>query len=296
MTVNDALNAAEKELAASGVDGPRLTADLIMAHVMETGRAGVYARLRDELGAIEAERFFGFVKRRAGREPLQHITGRQEFFGLEFEVTPDTLVPRPETELVVSEALMRLAGTTGALVADIGTGSGCIAVAVAVNAPGAEVYAVDVSEAALAVAMRNAGRHGVADRVRFMLGDLLGPLAGMGLEGRLDVIASNPPYIPAADIPGLQPEVLFDPNSALDGGPDGLDVVRRIVQGALMYLKPGGKLLVEVGAGQSDAVRRMVAETGGMSVETVLLDFAGIERILVAEKNNNMNGGIDCSP
>lgn len=284
MTVNDALNAAERELAASGVDGPRLTAELIMAHVMETGRAGVYARLRDELAAVEAERFFELVERRAGREPLQHITGRQEFFGLDFEVTPDTLVPRPETELVVTEALKRVAGTTGALVADIGTGSGCIAVAVAVNAPGAIVYAVDVSGPALAVAGRNAGRHGVADRVRSMQGDLLGPLAGMGLEGRLDVIVSNPPYIPAADIPGLQPEVLFDPDSALDGGPDGLDVVRRILRDAPAFLKPGGALLVEVGAGQSDAVMQIVNETGGMSVDTFLVDFAGIERVLVAAK------------
>ncbi|HEX9861095.1 MAG TPA: peptide chain release factor N(5)-glutamine methyltransferase [Nitrospirota bacterium] len=284
MTVNDALNAAERELAASGVDGPRLTAELIMAHVMETGRAGVYARLRDELAAVEAERFFELVERRAGREPLQHITGRQEFFGLDFEVTPDTLVPRPETELVVTEALKRVAGTTGALVADIGTGSGCIAVAVAVNAPGAIVYAVDVSGPALAVAGRNAGRHGVADRVRSMQGDLLGPLAGMGLEGRLDVIVSNPPYIPAADIPGLQPEVQFDPDSALDGGPDGLDVVRRILRDAPAFLKPGGALLVEVGAGQSDAVMQIVSETGGMSVDTFLVDFAGIERVLVAAK------------
>jgi len=284
VTVNDALNAAERELAASGVDGPRLTAELIMAHVMETGRAGVYARLRDELAAVEAERFFELVERRAGREPLQHITGRQEFFGLDFEVTPDTLVPRPETELVVTEALKRVAGTTGALVADIGTGSGCIAVAVAVNAPGAIVYAVDVSGPALAVAGRNAGRHGVADRVRSMQGDLLGPLAGMGLEGRLDVIVSNPPYIPAADIPGLQPEVLFDPDSALDGGPDGLDVVRRILRDAPAFLKPGGALLVEVGAGQSDAVMQIVNETGGMSVDTFLVDFAGIERVLVAAK------------
>jgi release factor glutamine methyltransferase len=284
VTVNDALNAAERELAASGVDGPRLTAELIMAHVMETGRAGVYARLRDELAAVEAERFFELVERRAGREPLQHITGRQEFFGLDFEVTPDTLVPRPETELAVTEALTRVAGTTGALVADIGTGSGCIAVAVAVNAPGAIVYAVDVSGPALAVAGRNAGRHGVADRVRSMQGDLLGPLAGMGLEGRLDVIVSNPPYIPAADIPGLQPEVLFDPDSALDGGPDGLDVVRRILRDAPAFLKPGGALLVEVGAGQSDAVMQIVSETGGMSVDTFLVDFAGIERVLVAAK------------
>lgn len=282
MTVNDALNAAETELAASGVDGPRLTAELLMAHVMGTGRAGVYARLREPLDDVLADAFFGYVQRRAGREPLQHITGRQEFCGREFEVTPDTLVPRPETELIVDEGLSRMAGMTGGLAADIGTGTGCIAVSLAAGAPGLTVYAVDVSSSALEVARRNAARHGVAGRVVLVQGDLFGPLAGMGLEGRLDLVVSNPPYIPSGELPGLQPEVGFDPVSALDGGPDGLDVVRRIIADAPVFLKPGGALIVEVAAGQSDAVRRLVECSGALLFERFLVDFAGIERALVA--------------
>lgn len=284
MNINDALNRAVSMLEAAGVDGPRLTAELIMAHVMGTGRAGVYGRLREQLDGVDAARFDGLVARRSAREPLQHLTGTQEFFGLTFEVTPDTLVPRPETELLVEDALGRIGRTAGAKVADIGTGSGCIAVAIAANAPNADVYAVDRSEAALAVAGINALRHGVTDRVELLAGDLFGPIRDAGLAGSLDVIVSNPPYIPSADIPGLQPEVGFDPAGALDGGPDGLDVVRRILRDAPEFLKPGGTLLVEIGAGQPDAVRRIAAETGVLSVEMFLVDFSGIERVLVAVK------------
>lgn len=282
MTVNDALNAAETELVASGVDGPRLTAELLMAHVMSTGRAGVYARLREPLDELGTEKFFGLVRRRAGREPLQHITGRQEFCGRVFEVTPDTLVPRPETELIVDEGLSRLAGIPGGLAADIGTGTGCIAVSLAAGAPGLTVYAVDLSGPALNVARRNAERHEVADRVVLAHGDLFGPLAGRGLEGRLDLVVSNPPYIPSGELPGLQPEVGFDPVSALDGGPDGLDVVKKIIADAPVFLKPGGALLVEIAAGQSGAVRQLAERSGVLSFERILVDFAGIERVLVA--------------
>jgi len=284
MTVNDSLIDAEDALAKAGVEAPRLTAESLMAKALCTGRAGVCARLRDELPDALVDTFFQMVGRRAAREPLQHITGRREFYGLDFEVTPDTLIPRPETELLVDFGIARLAGVEDALAADIGTGSGCVAVSLAAGLPSLTVYAVDSSAPAIGVARRNALKHGVAGRVVFLKGDLCVPLEVEGLEGRLDLIASNPPYVPTGDIAGLQPEVQREPMSALDGGVDGLDVVRRILTDAPVYLKPGGWLAMEIGLGQSDAVKGLVDKTAGLEFIEFVRDFQGIERVVVTRK------------
>jgi release factor glutamine methyltransferase len=194
-------------------------------------------------------------------------------------------VPRPETEIVVEEGLAFLKETGGRTVADIGTGSGCIAISLAVSLPEAVIYAIDSSDAALKIAEANAERNGAAGRVKFLKGNLFGPLTEAGMAGGLDLIVSNPPYIPSGDIPGLQPEVIREPIQALDGGPDGLDVVKEIIRQAPEYLKPGGGLLIETGFGQAGAVRDIVDDIPGLEYIKYITDFSGIERVLFARKS-----------
>jgi len=228
------------------------------------------------------------LARRASREPLQHILGSQEFCGLEFEVNPHVLIPRPETELLVKHCAAGLRSVPQPLIADIGTGSGCIAVALAVAVPTAVLYATDVSPAALEVARRNAVRHGVAERVRFLPGDLFAPLQGLGLDGSLAAVVSNPPYIPEGDLAGLQPEVgWYEPRLALAGGIDGLAVCRRLLKEAAEFLAPGGRLLVEVGMGQATAVSRIAVAQGGYNPAQRLKDAAGIERVVCFVRNSD---------
>ena len=276
------LTEAGKCLAEAGIDGPFLEAETLLGHMLGINRAGVIARFREKLDEAAVEAFCGLVKRRAAREPLQYITGKQEFFGLDFRVGPSVLIPRPETEYLAQEAVgfLALSGREKPLAADIGTGSGCIAASIAAKVPGVSVYAVDASDDALDTARENAEANGVAGRIKFLKGDLLSPLAEEGLAGRLDVIASNPPYIPSGEIPGLQPEVLFEPYSALDGGPDGLDAVRRLIAEAPEYLRPGGLLLVEIGLGQAEAVKSLADENSGLVFDKFIIDFSGIERVL----------------
>ena len=280
------LTEAGKKLAEAGLDGPFLEAETLMGQLLGTNRAGVIARFREKLAEKKISDFCELVKRRAEREPLQYITGRQEFYGLDFKVGPSVLIPRPETELIVAEAVNFLEHAAGdkPLAADIGTGSGCIAVAIAAKVPGATIFAVDASDAALAAARENAAANGTDDSIKFLKGDLLSPLREEGLAGRLDLIASNPPYIPSGDIPGLQPEVLFEPHSALDGGLDGLDAVRRLTCEAPEYLRLGGLLLIEIGFGQADAVKSLVSENSSLVFDKFIIDFSGIERVLMARR------------
>ena len=283
-TIHSAITEAEALLANAGIEGPRLAAESLMGHTLGVDRAGLYVRMREPLDDGKRDAFDRFVKRRASREPLQYITGEAEFLGRAFSVTSDVLIPRPETELLVTRGAEVLSGIGGGLAADIGTGSGCIAVSLALLVPGAKVYAVDSSKPALALAARNANAYAVWGRVTFMFGDLLSPLGDEGLAGGLDLIVSNPPYIPSGDVPGLQPEVLFEPMSALDGGPDGLDAVRRLITDAPNYLRPGGTLLVEIGLGQAEAVRGLIAKESGLSLLEFIKDFQGIERVLAARR------------
>lgn len=253
------------------------------------GTTGLRLRLERDRPVSEESRglALSLLTRRLSGEPLQYLLGTQEFCGLEFEVGPAVLIPRPETELLVRETEERLARPAGhgaPLVADIGTGSGCIAVALADAAPNAMIHATDLSADALDVARRNVVRHGVAERVRLLEGDLLAPLAGLGLEGRLAAVLSNPPYIASGDLPGLQQEVQQEPRLALDGGPDGLAFYRRLLREATPYLAPGGTLVLEVGQGQAEAVCRMAEELGSYGLHGVRQDEAGIERVVSLQK------------
>jgi release factor glutamine methyltransferase len=220
------------------------------------------------------------VARREGREPLAYITGRQEFWGLEFEVSPAVLIPRPETELIVEVALARFPDRHASLeVADVCTGSGCLAVALAHERPGARVVAADVSADALRTARRNADRHGVADRVELVQADVFDGTE----DGAADLIVSNPPYVPEGDRVTLQPEVRdHEPPIALFAGEDGLAVIRRLVEQSTGRLKTGGLLIFEFGLGQADAVRALISQRPGLTMLDVKQDLQGIPRTAVA--------------
>ncbi|HYV32351.1 MAG TPA: peptide chain release factor N(5)-glutamine methyltransferase [Candidatus Binatia bacterium] len=281
VTVLEVIQRSSDFLARKGIDSPRLQSELLVAHVLQMPRMKLYLNFERALAAAELEALRHLVKRRATREPLQHILGSVSFCGLELAVTGDVLIPRPETELLAEKAWRFLSGFSSepSSVLDFGTGSGCLAIVIAVKCPLATVHAVDISQVALEVARQNAARHGVAQRVQFHAGDGLAAVP----DGRhFDLIVSNPPYIPSAEIPTLQLEVRdHEPLLALDGGPDGLEYHRRLASGAGPLLTSRGKLMLELGDGQSHAVSDLLA-SHGWQVESVERDDAARERILIA--------------
>jgi release factor glutamine methyltransferase len=216
---------------------------------------------------------------------LQYILGTQEFCGLEFHVNPAVLIPRPETELLVEYVAQRIPAERQATIVDVCTGSGCIAVAIARLRPRARVIATDLSNPSLAVARQNATRHEVCERITWLEGDLLRPLAEKGLEGRIDVIVSNPPYITETDWATLQPEVrLFEPRGALVAGPQGTELHERLLREADRYLSPTGALIMEISAGQARAMRRIVEQIPGYRFHRLVYDEAGLERVVIVER------------
>lgn len=285
-TVRTALNAAAGRLAAAGVEDAAREASWLLAHAAGVSVGNLRARGDQALTAEVAAAFRTMVERRASREPIQYILGTQEFLGLTFRVTPDVLIPRLDTEVLVRAVAVRLARPAGEVhparrsapvrAADIGTGSGAIAVGLATLLPGASVVAVDISSAALEVAKENAAANGVAERIAFRLGDLLEPLG----EECFAAILSNPPYIPEAEWQCLMPEVRrWEPKGALTPGADGLSFYRRLAADAPAHLQPGGILAVEVGMGQAPAVADLFREAG--FAVTKHRDTAGIERVVL---------------
>ncbi len=260
--------------ARGGVDAPRLTAEILLAHALSCDRVRLYLDFDKPLGPVELAAFRELVRRRAAGEPTAWLTGRRAFRAHDFRVTPDVLVPRPETELVV-EAALGLLPPGGALL-DLCTGSGCIAVSAALARPDARVVATEISTAALAVARENGAALGAA--VTFLEGDLDAPL---GPAERFDVVVSNPPYVPAAEIDGLAREVRREPRLALDGGPDGLSVIRRLLARAPSRLRPGGALVVEMHESHAGPLPGLCREAGLVGVE-VGRDLAGLPRWVVA--------------
>lgn len=277
------LAAAREALVRAGIPAAEaaLDAEVLARHLLGWDRAGILTRWRDPAPPGFSEQLRPLLARRLAREPVAYITGHREFWGLELEVTPDVLIPRPETERIV-EAALECAHSDSAprALVDVGTGSGCLAIALATEFPAASVIATDISPAALTVAARNARRHGVADRITLLAADLL----DSRVQGA-DLIVSNPPYIPDADAPGLQPEVGgHEPASALFGGPgDGLGVLRRLLSVAPPCLAPGGRLIVEFGFGQEAGVRA-AASAAGWEVVRVGRDLQQIPRIAVMRR------------
>jgi len=331
-TVDALLAEGNAALAAAGVSTSRLDAELLLAAACGLDRTALCARRSEQLPDQCAATFRGVVTRRMRREPLQYIVGRQEFWSLDFIVTRDVLIPRPETELLVELAVSMIgrgrpsrrrqeraapqgerqsashfksnesctvraealearsshlstslprheakSRTEPLRLCDVGTGGGCIAVALARELPSAEVWALDVSPDALVIAEANARRHGVGARIRFLRSDLFVAVAAQ----RFDVIVSNPPYLCADDLTALQPEVAFEPRAALDGGAHGLDIIRRLLTVAPDHLTDGGWLLMEIGAAQAAAVED-AARAAGFSAVTIRPDYAGLPRVLMA--------------
>jgi release factor glutamine methyltransferase len=309
MTVLEAIQKSTEFLAKKGVESPRLQTELLLAHLLKLPRMKLYLNFERVLTPAETDALRELVKRRGQREPLQHITGSTSFCGFEIAVNRHALVPRPETEILAEsgwEFLSTLNCTPNAFGAqpstalDFGTGTGCIAIALAAKCPSAKIMATDISADALALAAENAARNNVAERIEFVQGDGFAALQSVGQASCLspfekkkletggtpvlhfDLIISNPPYIPSAEIATLQPEVRdFDPHGALDGGADGLAFYRKLAAEAKPFLKPGGKIMLEFGDGQADAIRTIFTAEKWI-VEAVKEDYSQRERILIA--------------
>lgn len=278
-TVRRLLEWTEDYLRKKQVESPRLEAQILLAHALGCAKIDLYVRHEEEPPEDRRTAFRDMIRKRAEGMPVAYLVGHREFYSLSFDVTPAVLIPRPETETLVLEALRLLKPMDAPRVLDLGTGSGCIAVSLAKQHKTARVTAADVSAAALAVAAGNAAKHGVADRVTFLEGDLFAPVAGQ----TFDVIVSNPPYIAHGEFPTLDPGVRdFEPRSALDGGPDGLDVYRRLAAAAADFLAPGGTLLVEIGPTQAPAVRELFAAR--LDPGPTFKDAAGRPRVVTAKR------------
>ena len=277
MTISEAISNAAAALAKAGIPEPRREASSLLSYVVKQNTAFLIAHSDDHLAAPYKMMLDACVRRRANREPLQYITGRQEFYGLEFSVNPDVLIPRPETEILVEKAVKILSSVDSPRFCEIGVGSGCISIAILREAQHAVGVGIDVSEKALGVALQNAGRHDVANRLTLVRGDIYD-----NIDDRFDMIVSNPPYIPSEQLAKLQAEVRdFEPTVALDGGDDGLDIIRRIVDGAPNRLKPQGYLLLEVGYDQADLVKALF-HRAVWDVPSAINDLQQIPRIIVS--------------
>jgi release factor glutamine methyltransferase len=277
-TVRVLLGDAVERLRGAGVESPLLEGELLLSLAMGVSRAAVLARLDGVVDGDQRARYSGLLSARCRRVPLAYLRGSQEFYGLAFEVSAATLIPRPETELLVGYAVEGLRDRAGAVLVDVGTGSGCIAVAVAVYVPGVRIVATDLSAAALVVARRNAETHGVRRRVAIVRANALGVLR----TASADMVVANPAYIPTAEVEGLQPEVRdHEPRLALDGGPDGLALHRAIIAGARRALRPEGMIGLEVALGQAGAVSGLLEQAGFTAVAS-RRDLAGIERAVTA--------------
>lgn len=264
-------------LSARGILNARLEAEWLLCAATGLDRVGLYLQYDKPLNDRELANYRAIVARRGRREPLQHILGTQDFCGLEYEVSGDVLIPRYDTEVLITEAIKRHPDARTVL--DIGTGSGCIAVSLQKLLAGAKVTATDISAAALAVAQRNAEKHGAA--IDFLQGSLFTPVAGRSF----DLIVSNPPYIPTADIASLEQEVReFDPRTALDGGCDGLEIYRDLIPEAVDHLNRNGWLMVEIGIGQVNDVGQLFRKTGSFGEPFIAVDPGGIERVVGAQR------------
>lgn len=268
-------------LRAAGVDTAVLDTRVLLAHAMGCDPAQLYRDPESQVPlAIEAQ-FCGLVESRALGTPVAYLTGQKEFYGLDFSVHRGVLIPRPETEILVARGLELLKDLPAPCVVDVGTGCGAVGVTVAKHHPDSMVWATDISNTALAAAKRNANYHGVASRMRFYQGDLVDPLM-RALEGRVDLILANLPYIAEADIELLPREVRAEPTVALNGGPDGLDVYRRLIPSAYRLLKPCGHLLMEIGPGQALPLLEVVHAAGLAGWHEY--DLAGRERVVFARR------------
>ncbi len=283
-TILRVLRWAQNYLQQKGISEPRAGASVLLAHCLQCTRLDLYLRYDKPLTAAELDCYKRLLRRRLAQEPIPYITGHQEFWSLDFLVSPAVLIPRPETELIIEAVLKYAADFPDApanrRILDVGTGSGVLAVVLAKEFPQAQVVALDQSAAALAVARENSRRHEVQDRVALVQGDLLAPLAP---EPFFDIIVSNPPYVPTHEWEQLPLEIRdHEPRLALDGGPDGLEVIRLLVPEVHHLLRPGGLLALEVGQGQAEMVAQLLAQTRAYAPAKIIPDYQHIGRVVTA--------------
>lgn len=281
-TIGSLLQWTEKFLATKGVEAPRLDAQLLLAHALKCRRPDLYTRYEETPSAEARAAFRALIERRTAGCPVAYLIGQKEFFLLSFDVSPAVLIPRPSTESLVLACLERAKSVEAPRALDIGTGSGCIAISVAHRNKVARVLAVDISEDALAVARRNAEKHGVSGRVRFQRSDLF---AGIDPGARFDFILSNPPYIPTGDIAVLHKDIRdHEPRPALDGGPDGFAVFDRLIADAPRFLNHGGWLMLEIGVDQEAMARKKLEAIPALQIERTIKDGDGRPRVLAAQR------------
>jgi release factor glutamine methyltransferase len=283
-TVGRVLDWTTGHLRTHGSETPRLEAEILLAHVRGCPRIQLYVNYAEPLSDAQRAAMRELVRRRVKHEPVAYLVGRREFFGLEFRVTPAVLVPRPETETLVLDLVTAAKKKPTARILDVGTGSGCIAIAAAVNLPQASVTAIDISPQALAVARENASKHKVAERLRWLEGDLLAPLPP---GEQFEFIVSNPPYITDAEMETLAPDVrLHEPALALRGGKTGLDLIARLIRGAADHLVAGGTLLIEIDPAQQQAVQSLFVDANCYELPVSLKDAAGEKRVVCARRKD----------
>lgn len=284
-SIAEAILHGANKLRKSGVPQERREAGSLLMYVLGRDHTYILAHADDQLTDEQVEMYGDSLDARASGKPLQYITGRQEFFGLEFEVTPDVLIPRPETELLIEAALARVSPNVAPFICDVGTGSGCVAISLLHELPQARGMALDISAAALAVAERNAHRHGVNERLSFLASDCFSALAAEPTPA-FDLIVSNPPYVAERAVEGLQREVRdFEPRVALTAGDDGLAIIRRLLLESCGYLKSGGIFMFEMGFDQHDAVNQLIAAADWELLE-IYDDLQGIPRLVALMKRD----------
>lgn len=277
-TIRDVIGWTVAHFQRKGIRTARLDAEVLLAHSLGVNRLYLYLNLDRPLALDERKRYRELVQRRSRREPVAYLVGEREFWSLTFRIRPGVLIPRPETELLVNATVREIRNQESPLVLEIGTGSGAVAVAVAREVPQAWVVATDISLSALALAQLNAEQCGVRDRIHFVASDLFSGFKG---GHHFHVICSNPPYIPSSAIEILEPEIRdYEPRHAIDGGPDGLDVIRALITQAPRYLKSGGCLMTEIGENQETRVREMFLNLGGFKDIKTLRDLASLPRVV----------------
>jgi len=285
-TIQKLLNWVTEYLGTKGIDSPRLSAELLLSHVLAKKRIELYTQFDHRVAEDQLALLRGLVKRAGQHEPVPYLVGKTEFYSLELNVTPDCMIPRPETELLVERAIKFLQVRSGPqIVCDLCTGSGCIAIAIVKNCPSARIIATDISDEALKVAAQNVQKHLLDERVELLCGDLFEPVTARLPGDRFDLTVCNPPYVSAAEHESLARNVRdYEPKLALFAGPDGLDIFRRVIEEAGGFLKPGGALMLEIGFSQGRAVKELLEQTGTFAEIRIERDFQNHDRIAIAKK------------
>jgi release factor glutamine methyltransferase len=285
MLISEALRWAEDSLSRSGIPNPVLDAEVLLAEVLRRDRSFLYSHPEFSLSPKAEELLRVWIGRRSRNLPVAYILGKKEFWSLEFRVTPAVLIPRPETELLATISVEKAKEGRAELIVEVGCGSGALLVSLARELTGSRFCAIDSSADALWVARQNAKRYGVEGRIVFLQGDLLAALRGLRWEGEVDLVVSNPPYIPRGEIADLPRDIrLYEPRRALDGGKEGLSFYRRLIPQGARFLRPGGWLIVEIGQDQGKAIRGLLTQNRGFGKVSAAKDYQGVERVLSARK------------